>query len=354
MATSTQYNPQLKLKGLLQRRFGIDKTVYAWFAPELQQAYRDYHSTLQLEQQIDMLSDAWTQKQDSAHKSFYAAWRDWTANVLTIDEGFSHFYPTTGASEPLRQIIFDLAAQNQAKIQQGQTPARLFVFAGEYEGARAMAEAAGLTVISLPRAQWADVATQMNADDLFYLSHPSAIDGTVWADYDGFMQSLSKANKRALLDITYVGAVARDYHIDTRHSAISEVIFSLSKPLGAYYLRIGGCLTRQENMALFGNVWFKNLHSLGYGEYLLKRFAVQELPQKYAPLQAEITQNLAQRMGVPFTPADVLLLATAANVPMRPQGRTLPYLARVNDGQQNVIRICLTPALDKASRNILE
>ena len=66
---------------------------------------------------------------------------------------------------------------------------------------------------------------------------------------------------------------------------MTAVIFSLSKPFGVYYHRIGGVLTRAEVPTLRGHLWFKNLFSLHLGERLMAAHGARELPARYAALQ---------------------------------------------------------------------
>src|SRR5262249_10055630 len=170
-------------------------------------------------------------------------------------ETFPFFYPTAGASEALRHLIYAYGNEVRAA---GRLP-RIHVFAGEYEGYRAYGEAAAIEVIEHSRASWRDVAATLADGEWFFLSQPSATDGNLWPEANSFMASLSATCGRPnlVVDVTYVGAIPAVpvERIAASLSCVRSVVFSLSKPFGAYYDRIGGIFCREEDAGLFGNVW---------------------------------------------------------------------------------------------------
>jgi hypothetical protein len=145
---------------------------------------------------------------------------------------------------------------------------------------------------------------------------------------------------RVVVDLTYVGAVAGPLPIDLDRPAIGAVLWSLSKPFGVYYHRIGGLLSRDEVPALRGHHWFKNLFSLALGERLMASFSPGELPARHAAQQASALER-ARAAGV-LPPAvkasDVVLLAHA------PAGDAAFEEYRRGTG----LRFCLSPAMDAA------
>lgn len=259
---------------------------------------------------LDMFEEPWTGRQDSVHQNFLATWKEWSAPVVTLSPEHSKYtYPTLGASEGLRQSMEMLS--NKARTE-GFTPT-IHIFEGEYEGFAALAEAANIPVKRHNRAFWQDAVGEIGPNDQVYVSQPSAIDGNVWEAFDDFARSLHEVQPKAeiMLDLTYVGAVARPYRINADHPNIPTVFLSLSKPFGVYYHRIGGLMSKREHKGLFGNIWFKNLQSLQMGSTLLMRnHGVYDLARKYRPVQEEATRNIAARLGFELTPSDVLLLAT--------------------------------------------
>ena len=313
MSTTTQYNPNKDLNARLIAA-GASKTVYALVTPETEQAKR---AILEEDGYYDMFRGAWTGKQDALHEAFFDAWHDWSKPVVDLDRAnFPFYYPTAGASEAIRQIIFDAAA-NSLRF----TPTKIHFFEGEYEGYRAMAEAAGLKVEVHPRdgangwhtpfgGRLNRVGNRLRQNDLFFISQPSAIDGNVWKDFNEFIDKMP-ANS-VVADITYVGAVpesAIHERFNLNAPAIRNVVFSLSKPFGCYYDRIGGVWSRTEDLGLFANKWFKNLTSLALGTRLLERNGVFDFPAHYAPLQAEAVGKVSEALGFRFTPSDVYILA---------------------------------------------
>ena len=83
------------------------------------------------------------------------------------------------------------------------------------------------------------------------------------------------------------------------------LVFSLSKPFGVYYDRIGGVLCRDPMPSLFGNQWFKNLTSLQLGAALLERHDVFDLPRRYKSVQRDAAARIGRRLGLTLSPSDV-------------------------------------------------
>lgn len=327
MAIATQYNPNPDLNRVLLDA-GASKTVYALVTPETEITkgllFNDRAAYL------DMFREAWTGKQDAYHEEFFSTWHAWSSPVVDLDrEQYPFFYPTAGASEALRHLIYSLVRIRGAQVH---------IFEGEYEGYRAMAEAAGLEVIehSRDRASINRIEDQMEDGDLFFISQPSAIDGNIWHYFNEFVAKMPP--RSVVADITYVGAVP---HVEKRFNlnaqSINNVVFSLSKPFGVYYDRIGGVFCRDEDLGLFGNKWFKNLTSLRLGTLLMSQYGVFELPRRYADLQSEMCDRLSNHLGFGFTSSDVYLLATAKFDDDDPMAN---YLRRAG-----LLRICLTPGM---------
>jgi hypothetical protein len=344
MATTTQFNPNAELNAALIAA-GASKTVYALVTPETERAkaetFGDAGSETRAEY-LEQFRDAWTGKQDRYHEEFIDTWHAWSRPLVDLDRNLFPFsYPTAGASESIRHLIFDLAARTRGN-------GRILVFAGEYEGYRAMAEAAGLTVIEIDRDNWQTRNKVINraaweiipGRDLFFISQPSAIDGNVWADYDEFMEGMP-ANS-VVVDVTYVGAVHdTGVMFNMNYPAVRNVVFSLSKPFGAYYDRVGGVFCREEDLGLFGNKWFKGLTGIRFGTILLNSHSVFYLPQTYAGLQQLCVNQVAYRLGIPLRPADVFILGNfdGAGLPPLPINE---YLKRAGK-----LRVCVTPGMSR-------
>jgi len=285
--------------------------------------------------------EAWTQKQDAMHEEFFATWKNWTNPIINANwDDFSYMYPTSGASEALREAINSYG--HNARMN-GKKPV-IHTFIGEYEGFAAYADAAGIEVITHSRADWQDAVKNIGADEQFYISQPSAIDGNIWEDFDEFADALNTAQPSAalMLDVTYVGCVGKEFTVNATHDNIPTVIFSLSKPCGAYYHRVGGMLSKDAYPSLFGNKWFKNLMALKLGTEVMQSHSVTELPTKYAPTQRQAIADTNKALGLELTPSDVYLLGTMT--PRKNPSDLERYLTRGSDGQE-LVRVCLTPTM---------
>lgn len=288
-----------------------------------------------------MYREAWTQKQDSMHEEFFATWLNWIKPVVNLEgQKFPFVYPTAGASEGLREAIEHYGVTARAA---GRTPV-IHVFEGEYEGFTAYARAARIDVVTHKRSDWREAVRTTGHGDQFYISQPSAIDGNIWGEFEEFAAALAREKPGAdlILDLTYVGCVARDFKINAEHDNIKTVFFSLSKPTGSYYHRIGGCLSREEYPGLFGNKWFKNLLALKLGTEMMKAYGVHDLPRKYAPVQQRAVDDVNRELALDLKASDVYLLGTAA--PSAEPMDLERYLMRGPAGEE-IVRACLTPRI---------
>lgn len=338
MSNQDQYFKELLGKA------GFAKTVYSLVMPETEHIVDgisgDTGSSVR-EAFHDAYRGAWTQKQDPAHQIFFETWKKWNSSIVSADwDQFPYMYPTGGASEGLRDAIQTYGAK--ARVE-GFEPT-IHVFNGEYEGFTAYANAAGIPIQVHDRTNWQDALDKIGPNDQFYLSQPSAIDGNVWEDYDAFAFALNEMQPRAqlMLDLTYVGCVAKEFHVKADYPNIPVVFFSLSKPAGAYYHRIGGFLSREPYDGLFGNMWFKNLLSLNIGTEFMKAHGVRELPSKYASVQQKAIEQANRIFGFDLKASDVFLLST---MPPNPQQTDLERHLTRGSGNEQLVRLCLTPAM---------
>jgi hypothetical protein len=311
----------------------VDRTVYGIYYPETRRVV----DALWSERPHDWYERNYTGRQDAMHRPFFERWRAWAgAAGVTLGGGYVHEYPTAGANEAIH-VLLALHATHGGE--------RVHVFAGEYEGYAILAQALGLEVVTHardPERYRESLAATARAGDVFWLSQPSAIDGNLWTGFDGFCDWLATARPgvELVVDVTYVGAVAIAPRIDLDRDAVSAVIFSLSKPFGVYYHRIGGVLTRAEVPTLRGHLWFKNLFSLHLGERLMAAHGARELPARYAALQRETLDRAIAAGEVPAAarPSDVVMLAHAPA-----EG---PRFHEYTRGAG--LRFCLSPGIDGA------
>ncbi|MBR0779243.1 hypothetical protein JQ625_30875 [Bradyrhizobium diazoefficiens] len=328
---------------------GASKTVYALVTPETEAAK---HAILgnslsspdaARRHYLEQFRDAWTGKQFALHEAFLARWMEWAGPVVAIPgANFPWRYPTAGGSEALFHVI--TAYGNRARSERFDP--EVHVFRGEYEGYKAYAEACGIAVVEHDRAGWETVGRSLPPTALFCISQPSAIDGNVWLEANAFLGLLSAgaARPRLLLDVTYVGSVADALasRIAADSPAVQAIAFSLSKPFGVYYDRIGGILCREAMPSLFGNQWFKNLTSLQLGLKLLERHDVFDLPRRYKSVQREAAAGVGERLGIALEPCDVTILAGASGAA---DPALASFLRRPANNPQARLRVCLTPAM---------
>lgn len=291
---------------------------------------------------LEHYREAWTQKQDALHEGYFERWVAWSAPVVKFDAAaFPHRYPTAGASEGIFKLMAEYAARAR---REGFTPT-IHIFDGEYEGFPAYAASLGLPLVRHNRIAWQEVAKCAERHAQFWISQPSAIDGTVWPHFDAFALGLSEERPDIALvpDLTYVGNVAKAFEVAIDLPNVAHFVFSHSKPFGGYYHRVGGVFSREESPALFGNKWFKNLLSLAWGSAMMDRFGVHELPLRYAGVQAEAARRIGHLLGVAgLAPADVNLLATA---PAHSSDSTLVAALHRGGEEDRIVRVCTTPSM---------
>ena len=118
----------------------------------------------------------------------------------------------------------------------------------------------------------------------------------MWPGLAGFLAWLAREAPAVsvAVDLTYVGAVARDFTIDLDSPNVAVALFSLSKPFGVYYHRLGGLVARQPQALLHGNLWFKNLFALHLGERLLAEHAARDCPPLRALQQRALEAGIAE------------------------------------------------------------
>ncbi len=300
----------------------LTRTVYALYWPETHACVEALWGS----RPHAMYERAYEKHQDALHLEFLSTWRAW--NGLGLGDAFPHAYPTSGASEVLKDLILP--------------PGKLHLFDGDYEGYAAIARDRGMEVVAHPRTLDAARA-DFGPHDQFWISNPSAIDGCIWPDFDAFVEALAghAPQVRVFLDVTYVGATKVRVTLEpARHANIAAVAFSLSKPFGVYYHRIGGCVSRAPIATLWPNLWFKNLFSLRLGTELMKRYAVTELPERHAALQATVLERAKGTGRAPQSAvaSDVVILAHS------PEGADE---FRRSPGHH---RYCLTEGMDKHLR----
>ncbi|QKG70963.1 hypothetical protein [Erythrobacter mangrovi] len=324
---------------------GASGTIYSLVMPESEAmlaAVMDGGTAGREAGLFDHYREAWTQKQDTLHESYFERWIAWSSPVVKFDAtAFPHHYPTAGASEGIFKLMAEYAASAQRR---GFEPS-IHIFDGEYEGFSAYAASLGLPLRRHARSDWQAVSEFADRHAQFWISQPSAIDGAVWPHFDAFARELAEMRPDIALvpDLTYVGNVARAFEVAIDLPNVAHFVFSHSKPFGGYYHRVGGVFAREECPSLVGNKWFKNLLSLAWGSAMMDHFSVHELPSRYAEAQAEAARRIGHCLGIAaLAPAQVNLLVTAPA-----SAGDAPFIQAVHRGceDERIIRICATPSM---------
>jgi len=313
----------------------VTRTVYGIYYPETRRVV----DALWAERPHEWYERNYTGRQDSMHRPCMARWRAWVGDAgVSLGDGYAHEYPTAGANEAIHALLAQHAVRGGRRVH---------VFEGEYEGYSHLAQSLGLELITHARSidrYRASLGTTARAGDLFWLSQPSAIDGNVWHGFDDFRDWLPVGcpGVGLVVDLTYVGAVATPVRIALDAPHIAAVLWSLSKPFGVYYHRVGGLVSRLEVPTLRGHHWFKNLFSVHLGERLMEAHPAGDLPARYRRHQEEAIVQARRAGEIPASSraSDVVMLAHA---PPPTDGPAFNEYAR-GDG----LRFCLSPSIDRS------
>lgn len=319
----------------------VSKTVYSLLWPETSAVTNLLWS--RREDLETLYRDPHLKSQDGLHRPFLEEWRQWSGVELGVQ--FPESYPTNGASEAIAHLIARQASMNQ----QNQTV--LHVFDGEYEGYSRYARAFNLETIVHARDLEILKHAAFRAHDTFWISNPSSIDGDFWEDFELFLVYMRDIHPtvKIYVDVTYIGAVKRMQTLDfTQYPNVEAVIFSLSKPFGVYYHRVGGVFARSPIDSLYGNRWFKNIFSISLGRALMRAFPVNLIANCYASTQERVVRELIEKGEFPpdAEPCNVILLARSPGNPAMSDMRDYFYRG---DGWS---RYCLTPNLNNTINGV--
>lgn len=313
---------------------GISKIIYSIPFPETKAVTEFEWRTMDFD---DLFDEPHLMRQDSHHARFVNAYRRWASPVIEGLDSFPEAHPSAGSAEAIKDTLSVIHGNNPEL--------RLHMFEGDYEGVTAYATSMGFQVVKHFRTEEVinSLSDRVKAGEIWYISQPSALDGNLWNGYDDFMQKTEAAGLRVLVDTAYVGTVTKNYKIKVDYPHIDAVFFSLSKPFGVYYQRIGGVFVKKVNRLLQGNVWTKNLPSLRIGEALMKRYGVFDIARKYQPTQQDVIDFFSRKTGIRLIPSDVITVAhlptAAADIPEEYRS-----LCRGNPAA-GFFRPCLVPSM---------
>ena len=316
------------------------KTIYSLYYPESKKITKDLFNN---PNSLKFYEKSFTEPkvQTESHIKFKEAWLKWASpQVSGLDEFY--FYNTAGSSEAIRDSLANLKAEGCENI---------FVFKGEYEGFKALAESYKLNVIEINRQDFLNIPFN-SLNGVFYISQPSSIDGNIWKDFDIFVDFIKNTQNscKIRLDLCYLGTTVTPLKLNLNHSNIDMVFFSLSKVFGVYFHRIGGVFSREKILSLEGNKWFKNLLSLYLGIELLTTYNIDYIPKKYLTYQNDIIYFLNLKYpNINFIASDVIFLAYSNSNNFEQKYPDLKNMKRHVDLSH--YRYCLTPLMDYLINN---
>jgi len=310
----------------------VTRTVFGIYYPETRQIVE----ALWDERPHGWYERNYTGRQDAMHRGCLERWRAWVGEAgVRLGDGYPFECPTAGASEGIHALLALHLARGGRRIH---------VFAGEYEGYAVIAAALGIEVVVHARDGWAgSLDRAAHPGDQLWISQPSAIDGNPWSDFGPLVEHLTgrAPGVQIVVDLTYVGAMAEDARIDLTSPSVAAVLWSLSKPFGVYYHRVGGLVARAEVPTLRGHHWFKNLFSVQLGERLMAAHPARELPSRYRDQQREALARTraAGLVADAARPSDVIMLAHVPDAAASPE-----HAAYVRGAG---LRFCLSPLMDR-------
>lgn len=291
------------------------KAIYSLCYPETSRTIDDLTDVYPHE----IYDSVWNKETERYDRNFLNTWSKWVSPVFSFEPKHFYGYVSAGSSEAIRETLAQYKAFAGDK-------ARIHVFDGEYEGFYRYAKCYNIEVLTHDRNNYEISLKGLNIRDteLFFISQPSAIDGNIWEGLDDFLIYVGRnfSKLKIYLDVAYVGTCVKDSKIDIQNPLIDTVFFSLSKPFGVYYHRIGGVFSRSPINGLEGNQWFHNKFSLLLGITLMERYKVNELPKKYIHLQEEAVKILKEKIITNITASDCLLIANSSTTAEKEFRRT--------------------------------
>ena len=147
-------------------------------------------------------------------------------------------------------------------------------------------------------------AGPIESNDAVLISMPFAGNGGIWPGYNDMIAQCNQLNVPVLLDLAYYG-ISHGMNIDLTHPCITDVAFSLSKPL-VTQLRVGLRLTREHHDDILqdnSDLKVYNRISAWIAVQLMEKFPCDYSISKYLDNQIDICNNLG------ITPSATITLA---------------------------------------------
>lgn len=236
-------------------------------------------------------------------------------------------YPLHGSSAGIGLLL------NHLRTRLGVS--RIFTLAGDYEGYAAQAANFGLDCRAVSLEDAATVSSET-----FFVSNPSARDGEPLGE--DFVAELTARN-RVVFDVAYHGLHGPS---PTRVPAGAwAVLWSLSKPWGLFWRRVGLLVSQEEIPGAYSTRWFKDPERLLAAYATVRRFVPSAMSSRYRFAQRAAIDALAHA-GFPARPASTVLLATFRRTDLSAErwSRVAHCERVVGSG---AARACLTPLMER-------
>lgn len=264
------------------------KTVYCYYFPEIRKLVDNIVSDYPHHVFLKSIEPGL----DDFHVPVIQKFVKYRSEDLPALEEYENYYFTNGASEGIFHLL--VQAKKEGEI--------IYVFKGEYEGYKAYGENIGLEVREVD----IDEDPTKLEPGTWFISNPSARDGNILDNK--IVNNICDAGHKVVLDCTYVG-LTKPHKFDVSHENIIAVLFSLSKPCGVYYYRLGFAFTRKPVSTLMPNKWFKNIFSIILADKIISTFEPSYFYTQYKHLQEKIIRKLNKENSLDLKASDVILLA---------------------------------------------
>ena len=244
----------------------------------------------ELFQLLDLVSPEQVAVDNWSNSTYVDSFINWikggTYNQIHGLDGFAHTAYSHGAIAVIEQFINRHGGHRRIRFSQA-----------EFVASKIICNSIGVEFLHLE-------AGPIESNDAVLISLPFAGNGGIWSGYDDMMDQCNQLNVPVLLDLAYY-AISHGLNIDLTHPCISDVAFSLSKPL-ATQLRMGLRLTRKHHddmLQVNSDLKVYNRIFAWVAVQLMKKFPCDYIISKYLDNQIDICNNLG------ITPCSTVTLA---------------------------------------------
>jgi hypothetical protein len=263
---------------------------------------------LGLVQSSQVSLDTWS---TSTYTDSFVNWiKSGTYNQIQGLDEFKHAAYGDGATEGIQEFIHRHCVHRRIRFSQA-----------EFIIGKIICKSAGVEFLHLE-------SGPIEANDAVVMSLPFAGNGGIYPGYTDMIAECNQLGVPVLLDLAYYG-ISHGMSIDLTHPCITDVAFSLSKPM-ITQLRLGLRLTKAHQddvQQANSDIKIYNRTSTFIGVQLMEKFPCDYIISKYLDKQLKVCNNLG------ITPSSTVTLAT---------GNELEHKDFYRNG---FYRICITDEL---------